>query len=151
MVVDPSGPRCVCGQRGCWERYASGSGLARLAREAATSGRLPGVVVFAGGDPEGVRSEHVVGAARAGDVQAEAVLDEFAWWVALGLVNLANVLDPEVLVVGGGLGMASDLYLPAVRRHVDGLLYGRADRAVPRIEAAALGERAGAIGAALLA
>ena len=59
MVVDPSGPPCPCGKRGCWERFASGSGLGRLAREAAHAGRLDDVVALAGGDPESVRGEHV--------------------------------------------------------------------------------------------
>ena len=63
MVVDPNGPPCVCGRRGCWERFASGSGLARLAREAATGGRLARVVALAG-DAEAVRGEHVLSAAR---------------------------------------------------------------------------------------
>src|SRR5687768_5044950 len=59
MTVDPDGPPCPCGRRGCWERYASGSGLARLAREAAVAGRADAVVARAGGDPEDVRGEHL--------------------------------------------------------------------------------------------
>ena len=59
MVVDPTGPTCPCGKRGCWERFASGSGLGRLAREAAHAGRLDAVVSLAGGDAESVRGEHV--------------------------------------------------------------------------------------------
>ena len=63
MVVDPAGPPCPCGRRGCWERYASGGGLGLLAREAAMAGRLPAVVALAGGDPESVRGEDVTAAA----------------------------------------------------------------------------------------
>ena len=59
MVVDPHGPPCPCGKRGCWERYASGSGLGRLAREAAHAGRAQRVIDLAGGDPENVKGEHV--------------------------------------------------------------------------------------------
>jgi glucokinase len=149
MVVDPNGPPCVCGRRGCWERYASGSGLARLAREAATGGRLARVVTLAG-DAEAVRGEHVQSAAREGDHDALVVIDQWAWWVALGLVNLTNLLDPEVVVMGGGLAAAVDLVLAPVRRHFADLLYAPGHRAHPRIEMAALGEQAGAIGAALL-
>jgi glucokinase len=151
MVVDPNGPSCVCGQRGCWERYASGSGLAALAREAATGGQLSRVVVLAGDDPEAVRGEHVERAAREGDAEALAVMDRFAWWVALGLVNLVNLLDPEVIVLGGGVGGSLDLVLQPVQRHVAQLIYSPGHRTLPRIVPAALGERAGAIGAALLA
>ena len=67
MVVDPDGPPCPCGRRGCWERYASGSGLGRLAREAAVGKRLERVVMLAGGDAERVRGEDVHAAAREGD------------------------------------------------------------------------------------
>src|SRR5215813_15609369 len=66
MVVDPNGPPCVCGRQGCWERYASGSGLAQLARTAAVGGRLRRVVQVAGGDVALVRGEHVQAAAEEG-------------------------------------------------------------------------------------
>ena len=115
MVVDPDGPPCPCGKRGCWERYASGSGLAMLARQAAVGGRLREVVRHAGGDPEAVRGEHVQAAAREGDAEALAVIDDFARWVALGLSNLTNVLDPEMFVLGGGLAAGADLYLDPIR------------------------------------
>jgi glucokinase len=151
MIVDPHGPRCVCGQRGCWERYASGSGLAALAREAATGGQLRAVVVLAGGDPEAVRGEHVQTAARSGDPEALAVMDRFAWWLALGLANLTNLLDPEVIVLGGGVIASLDLVLHPAQRHLADLLYATEHRVLPRLVPAALGERAGAVGAALLA
>ena len=112
MVVDPNGPPCPCGKRGCWERFASGSGLGRLARDAASGGRLDAAVALAGGDPEAVRGEHVTASARAGDVESQAVLDELARWIALGLANLVNVLDPALIVIGGGLVEAADLLLP---------------------------------------
>src|SRR3954463_7638466 len=103
MVVDPHGPPCPCGKRGCWERYASGSGLGRLGREAAVAGRVARVVELAGGDPENGKSEHVTAAAAEGDVAAKDVMADFAWWLALGLANLANIFDPQCFVVGGGL------------------------------------------------
>ena len=151
MVVDPNGPPCPCGKRGCWEQFASGSGLGRLARDAASGGRLDAAVALAGGDPEAVRGEHVTASARAGDVESQAVLDELAHWIALGLANLVNVLDPAVIVIGGGLVEAADLLLPEVRRHFAGLVMAGDQRPPVPIEPARLGERAGAIGAALLA
>lgn len=150
MVVDPGGPRCPCGRRGCWERYASGSGLAMLAREAAIAKRCAAVVELAGGDPQNVRGEHVQAAARAGDDQALAVIDEFARWVALGLSNLTNALDPEMFVLGGGLASGADLYLGPILSWFGELLYQPHLRQVPRIEFARWGRRAGAAGAALL-
>jgi glucokinase len=151
IVVDPRGPRCVCGRRGCWERYASGSGLAWLAREAAVAGALDHLVESAGGDPAAVRSEHVVAAAEAGDSAANAVIDDFGWWVAVGLVNLTNILDPAVIVVGGGLVEVGERLMRPVRRHFAELLYSPDLRPHPDIRPAAMGERAGAIGAALVA
>lgn len=151
MVVDPDGPPCPCGKRGCWERYASGTGLGRMAREAAQGGRLDSVVALAGGDLDAVRGEHVSAAARSGDPAAVQVMDQVAWWVALGLANLTNVLDPSVIVLGGGLVEAADLLLDPVRRHFAGLVMAGADRPPTEIVAATLGEEAGAIGAAALA
>lgn len=150
MVVDPNGPPCPCGRRGCWERYASGSGLAQLARTAAVGGRLRRVVQVAGGDVSQVRGEHVQAAAEEGDEAAVAVIDEFARWVALGLVNLTNVFDPAVFVLGGGLAEGSHLYLEPIRRWFGELLYAPDQRPHPGLCFAALGEHAGAIGAALL-
>ena len=134
MVVDPDGPECPCGQRGCWERFASGSGLGRLARDAG----------FA-------RAEDVTAGATRGDAAARSVMASFGWWVALGLANLANAFDPEVFVLGGGLVEAGDVLLDPVRASFADLVEAADHR--PRIEivAAELGEHAGAIGAALLA
>ncbi|HXQ44416.1 MAG TPA: ROK family protein [Acidimicrobiales bacterium] len=151
MVVDPSGPSCPCGKRGCWERFASGSGLGRLAREAAHAGRLDAVLRLAGGDPEAVRAEDVTAAAATGDAGARAVLEELAWWLALGLANLANILDPSVFVLGGGLVDALDLVIEPVRVAFDDLVEGRLGRPEVMIRLATLGERAGAVGAGLLA
>lgn len=151
MVVDPDGPPCPCGKRGCWERFASGTGLARMAREAARAGRLDAVVALAGGSPDAVRGELVVTAARKGDAAAAALLTELAHWIALGLANLANILDPAVIVVGGGLVEAADLLLPAVRARFATLVMSGERRAELPILPAALGGRAGAIGAAVLA
>jgi len=151
MVVDPNGPRCPCGQRGCWERYASGSGLSLLAREAAQAGEAGRVVELAGGDAEAVRGEHVTVAAAEGDAQAMAVMDRFAWWLAVGLANLAAAFDPELIVLGGGMVEAGPVLLEPARRAFATLLEGGQHRPAVRLVAASLGERAGAIGAALLA
>jgi glucokinase len=150
MVVDPDGPPCPCGRRGCWERYASGTGLARMGREAAEGGRLGALTEGIGGDPAALRSEHLRDAARQGDPEALAVLDQFAWWTALGMVNLTNLLDPEVIVMGGGLADMADLVEAPIRRHFGDLLYAPEHRPHPRFAVARFGGSAGAIGAALL-
>jgi glucokinase len=151
MVVDPHGPPCPCGRRGCWERFASGSGLGRLAREAALAGGAQRIVELAGGDPEHVKGEHVTAAAAEGDSGGIKVFQQFAWWVALGVANLVNILDPEVVVIGGGLVEAGDLLLEPVRAAFTDLVLASDHRPAVRIVRATLGERAGGIGAALLA
>jgi glucokinase len=151
MIIDPDGPLCPCGQRGCWERYASGTGLGRLGREAAEAGLLSAVVEGVGGDPEAVRGDQVTAAALAGDPEALAVLEAFAGWVALGLANLTNILDPEVIVIGGGLVAAGDALLDPVRSAFARTIYAGDRRVLPRIVPAELGASAGAIGAGLLA
>jgi glucokinase len=149
LIVDPHGPPCPCGKRGCWERYASGSGLGRLAREAAGAGRAGAAVALAGGDLESIRGEHVVAAAEDGDSEAEAILAEFAWWLGLGLANLANVLDPSLIVIGGGLVNVVEMLLVQVRASFTEFVERSEDRSDVRIVPAALGDRGGAIGAAV--
>lgn len=151
MVVDPEGPVCLCGRQGCWERFASGTGLGRLGQEAALAGRASRVRELAGGDPDGVRGEHVTAAAAEGDAEAVAVMERLAWWVALGLANLANAFDPRAFVLGGGLSEAGDVLFDPVRAAFAELLVGYGRRPQVDIVPAALGEHAGAIGAASLA
>ncbi len=150
MVVDPNGPPCPCGQRGCWERFASGGGLGRLGQRAAAEGRATRVLALAGGDAAQVHGEHVTAAAAEGDAEAQAVLVELAWWVALGLANLANAFDPHAFVLGGGLIEAGELLLGPVRTAFAGLLASSVHRPPIAVVPATLGEHAGAIGAACL-
>jgi glucokinase len=150
MVVDRDGRPCPCGKRGCWERYASGSGLGRLARDAAEAGRLQRVVAEVG-DADLVRGEHVTRAAKSGDPEAAAVYREFASWVGLGLANLTNLLDPELFVIAGGLVAAGETLLGPVERAYEDALYAPDRRPPARVVPALLGEEAGAIGAGLLA
>ncbi len=150
-TVDPNGPPCPCGRRGCWERYASGAGLARMARDAAEAGQLDGVLATVGDDPAAIRGEEVVEAARSGDAQAQTVLDDLAWWTALGIANLIAVLDPEVVVLWGGLIDAADLWLDETRRRLPELTVAAGHRDLPPVVAATHGSDAAALGAALLA
>ena len=151
MVVDPNGPPCPCGRRGCWERFASGAGLGVLAREAALAGRLQEVVRLAGGDPESVRGEDVSAAAAAGDPEARRVIEEVGWWIGFGLANLAAVLDPDCFVLGGGVVQAGGLLIDSARTTFAKLVEGGDRRPPVAIEPARFGERSGAVGAALAA
>lgn len=130
VVVDQSGPLCPCGRHGCWERFASGSGLAYLA-----GGEL---------------GESVMARATNGESDALTLLDEYARWIALGLANLTNTTDPSCIVLGGGIITSSEILMPSVRKWFAEMLYSGSHRTIPVLRPAELGERAGAIGAALL-
>lgn len=150
IVIDPLGPQCHCGRKGCFEQLASGSALARLGRQAAHEGRAARALALAGGDPEELRGEHVLAAAREGDAQAVAIFAVLAGNLATGIGNLVEVLDPGRVILGGGLAGAGPILLePTVAAFAATNRRGRGGQAVP-IVLAELGERAGAYGAAAL-
>jgi glucokinase len=151
FTVVANGPRCACGEPGHWEAIASGTALGRLACEAAARGEAPGVLEAAGGRADAITGYHVTQAAFAGAPDALRLLDELADNIALGLAGLTNILDPTLVVVGGGLIELGDLLLERVRARFAGRIEGAQFRPSPDIVAAALGERAGIIGAAALA
>ena len=132
MVVVARGAACHCGGHGCWERYASGGGLNRLTREAAIEGRLP-TLVAQRGNAAAVRAEDVTAAAAQNLDEAVVLMKEIGWWLALGLANLAAILDCGHFVIGGGLSIASDLVLPSAREYLVDLVEGyRARPAITR-------------------
>jgi glucokinase len=149
--IDPNGPMCACGERGHWEAVASGTALGRLGRERAQAGDAPSVLERAGGDIEAVTGVHVGDAAQAGATDALAILHEYARGVAVGLVGLVNILDSELVVISGGLVELGDVLLAPLREFFDGHLEGAGHRPQVDIIPAALGERAGIIGAGVLA
>lgn len=149
MCIVVGGVGCVCNKRGCWEAYASGRALGRLGREAAASGRGHRILELAGAVDD-VRGEHVTKAAREGDIGAQRVMDEFAGWVALGLQNLITVLDPELVILGGGMSADFDLFLPQMEQHLNSVLYAADFRPRVPVKIAELGQHAGVIGAAMM-
>ncbi len=151
MLIDPNGHRCACGHKGCWETVSSGAGLVNLAGELIDEGRGERIVALAGGDRTAVRGEHVSAAFDEGDPDALEVLDRFASWVAAGIGSLVSILDPEMVVLGGGLSDITDQFIEQVRRRVATLTMGGAHRPLPDIVTARFGPEAGAVGAALAA
>ena len=149
--VDPDGPMCVCGERGHWEAVASGHALGALGRTRAAGGRAAAVLALAGGDVDAITGVHVGDAAQSGDDDARAIVREYAQGVAVGLVGLANILDPAVIVVSGGLVELGEVLLDPVREWFAGHIEGAQYRPAIEILPAALGERAGVVGAAVLA
>ena len=150
MAVEARGALCGCGGFGCWERYASGNGLARLAFEWATEGRLAELTLKRGG-AQNVRGEDVTLAAGQGLEEAIALMNEVAWWLARGLANLIAILDTGHFVIGGGLSTAADQLLPSAREYLAELTFGYDKRPPIVVTPSGLTVHAGALGAAKVA
>lgn len=135
---------------GCFEAEASGNSLARKARTLLEKGRRSAMLGLAGGTPENLTAEIVVDAARKGDPAACEVVDDAVIYLAMGIANIVSFLNPEVVVLGGGLFQAADVFLEPVRREFRRWAQPLAAETV-RIEPTALGEDAGLYGCARLA
>jgi glucokinase len=151
IIVEPGGPLCGCGNFGCWEQVASGRAIGRLGRQAAAEHPESLMVEAAGGDPDSVTGPDVTLAAQRGDQVATGILAEVGRRLGEGIAGLVNVLDPEIVVVGGGAVEAGDLLLEPARRAFVESVEALDHRPQVPILAAALANDAGAVGAADLA
>ncbi|WP_067966622.1 ROK family glucokinase [Nocardiopsis trehalosi] len=153
MTIVPGGHRCECGNRGCWEQYASGNAVTRDARElaAADSPVARTLLQAVGGDPALITGPLVSGLAAGGDRACVELLEDAGTWLGVGLANLAAAFDPELFIIGGGVSECGDLLLGPARTAFRRNLTGRGYRPEARIAAARLGNEAGMIGAADLA
>jgi glucokinase len=149
MTLVPDGRRCACGNRGCWEMYASGRALARDARElAAESPMAAAHMVELAGSVEALTGPIVTAAAEAGDPAARSICTTMGRYFGRGLANLAAVIDPSMFVIGGGVSAAGELLLTPAREEFEHSLTGRGFRPVATVAGAALGPDAGLVGAA---
>ncbi len=151
--VVPDGRPCPCGKSGCWERYCSGTALAATAVELiADSGRdSPVLGRLAAADPGQVTGQRVAAAAREGDPVAVAAVAALAHWLGEGLALVADVFDPELIVIGGGVSESAPLFLDDARAHYAARLTGRGNRPLARVRVAQLGAAAAVVGAAEVA
>jgi glucokinase len=153
MQVVPGGQRCECGNKGCWEQYASGNALVREARSlmTANSPMATDLLARVDGDPLALTGPMITDAARDGDTTAIELFTEIGHWLGVGIANLAAAFDPGLFVIGGGVSAAGDLLLEPARTTFRRQLTGRGYRPEAAIVGAALGNEAGLIGAADLA
>jgi glucokinase len=153
MQIVAGGHLCGCGNRGCWEQYASGRALVRAAREMAwaSPAGTRHLLDLAGGDVDALTGPDITAAARAGDPAAIKCFEEVGYWLGQGLASLAAILDPSRFVIGGGVSEAGDLLLGPARAQFRAALPGRGHRPEADIVAAELGWQAGIVGAADLA
>ena len=151
IIVEPGGPLCGCGNRGCWERVASGYAIQRAGREAAERYPHSGIARLAEGVPGRVTGPVVTRAAQDGDGTARAILAKVGRRLGEGIAGLVNVLDPAVVVLGGGVVGAGDLLLEPARTAFAQAVEAPEARPQVPIVPAELGNDAGVVGAATLA
>jgi len=151
MTINFEGPQCPCGKRGCIEMYASGKAIARMARE-----RLRGkhtkdsrIMELAGGRPQAITAEIVTRAAKARDTIASEMLREAADSLAIWLGNIIDLLEPDVIIFGGGLGRTFIGQLPRIRRQLKYWAINPRQSQVPIVEAK-FGAESALVGAAAL-
>jgi glucokinase len=151
LIVEPGGHECGCGNRGCWETVASGTAILRDGRAAAIRHPPSLLAELAGGDPRSLTGKMLTEAADKGDPAARGILAEVGHRLGQGIAGLVNVLDPSIVVVGGGAAEAGDLLLEPARMAYHSAVEGRERRPEVPIAATSLGADGAAIGAALLA
>jgi glucokinase len=153
LNVVPGGRQCGCGNKGCWEQYASGRALVREAREFASRSpeEAQRLLELGGGRPEGITGPHVTRAAKEGDDAALRCFGVQAQWLAHGMADLGAILDPGLFVLGGGVSDAGDILLVPTAAEYEQRLTGHTGRPLAEVRLAELGPEAGIVGAADLA
>jgi glucokinase len=146
MLVQPGGRRCSCGQPGCLEAYSSAYFLARRAEEFIAEGRKSTLKKYMAGG-QIIMAEHVVAEAKAGDELAQQVWNEACYYLAVACVTMQHVVNPQRVVMAGGLIAAGDFLLAPIRKYFSELTWKLLDD-YPEIIFATLGNDAGFIGAA---
>lgn len=150
VIVFEGGEQCGCGRKGCWEQYASATALIRQAKKAVAEhpeSKLLGYTKT--GNAEDINAKNVFDAAQAGDETAQAVLDKYFKYIACGVANLINIMEPTMIVLGGGMSAQKQYLTEPVKEYVQKEMLGGLSLKT-KIEAATLGNDAGIIGAAFL-
>lgn len=150
MTIDVNGPECACGNSGCLEVLSSGTAISREAIKRVSQGEESALTAMVNGKIEDIKVETVETAARKGDPLAMDVLARAAGYFGVGLVNVVNIFNPEMIVIGGGMASLGDLFIEPARRVVAERAFPVSARVV-RIIMAQLGNEAGVYGAAAFA
>lgn len=147
-VIENGGEPCTCGRKGCWEAYSSATAIIRDGRIAAVRNPKSLINEYVEGDLSRVNAKVVFDAYHAGDESAIAVVKRYIHYLAVGIVNTINIIEPEVLVIGGGVSAQKEHLLNPLQEEVNKEIYGGQTKTILKI--AELGNDAGVIGAALL-
>ena len=149
MVIVCGGEQCTCGRKGCWEAYVSATALIRQTKQAAEQNPDSMINRLVGGDLNKIDGKVVFDAMKQGDETGKKVVYQYIRYLAEGLVNVIDVLQPEVIVVGGGISKEGEYLLKPLREMVSESAFSR-EIPQTRIRTAVLGNDAGIVGAAML-
>lgn len=149
MVIEAGGQTCTCGRRGCWEVYASATALIRQAQAAAAAHPESLLATLTQGDPTKITAKTPFDAARQGDLFAAEVVEKYFDYLAVGISNIINIFQPNVIVIGGGISKQGDYLLTSLQKRVEQETYTK-DIPTTQLKLAVLGNDAGIVGAALL-
>ncbi|RCW45695.1 MULTISPECIES: ROK family protein [unclassified Halanaerobium] len=149
-VIDPNGPLCGCGNHGCLESFASGKSISRMAKEAVKSKQSDLILELADGDMDKIDAAVCAEAARKGDKTAAEIFSTTGFYLGIGLGNVVNIFNPQLIVLGGGVMKASDLFLDKALEvmHQNAL---DASLSVLEVKKAELGDKIGLMGALAVA
>lgn len=150
MVIVYDGRQCNCGRKGCWERYASATGLIITTKEYMEKDKDSVMWELCDGDINKASGRTAFDAMRKGDASGKAVVDEFINYLSCGLVNVINTFQPDILCIGGGISNERETLLAPVRAYIDKEQYAMNAKLKTKVCRAELGNDAGIIGAALL-
>ena len=150
MVIHDDGPLCNCGNKGCWEILASGAALAREATRRIKEGAKTSILDYASGNMERIDAEVIQKASQDGDKLARELISRIAYYLGVGLANLINIFNPEMIVVGGGLSNMGDILLEPAYEEAERRAFRQAYSAV-RFARSELGRNSGVLGAAAYA
>ena len=148
IVINSGGVPCSCGRSGCWERYAAVSGLIRMGYETAKANpesQLAKIVA----DSKRLNGKNIFLAAQRGDAAAEKLVSDYIFYMAEGITNIINILQPQAVVIGGGISNEDEYILKPIREYVKRDVYAKRVEQT-HIVRASLGNDAGIIGAAIL-
>jgi glucokinase len=149
MTIDINGTHCNCGNIGCLELLASGKAVARAAQKAIAEGTKTIILEIAEGEPQNITAQTVSAAAHKGDELASAIISKAATYLGVGMVNLVNIFNPEMIIIGGGLSKTGDMLLDTARKVVAERAFYLPAQQV-RIVPSQLGDNAAVLGAAAL-
>jgi glucokinase len=148
MIIVADGPQCNCGSFGCLEIMASGTAIAKEARRRISQGEASSITKFTNGDFNSVTVEMVTAAAKQGDFLACEIINKAAYYLGIGLANIVNIFNPEMIIIGGGVSKMGDMLLKPSRKVMRQRAFRLPVRTV-RIVRSRLGDKAGTIGAAV--